>query len=884
MRVALARHDEVLRRAVESNRGTVVKMLGDGMHAAFDDPTDAVGAALELQRGLAERATTAGVALRVRCGLHLGMAERRGDDLFGSVVNRAARIMGIAHGGQVLLSQAVAGLVLDRLPPSASLRALGKVRLRGFAIPEQIYQLLHPSLQSDFPALRSLEDTPNNLPRQATSFVGRDADRTQILHLLASHRMVTLTGTGGVGKTRISLEVASQLLTVYPDGIWFIDLAPLSDSRLVAEAAAGAIGLPLGAGASAVVQLVRFLKDKNALVILDNCEHLVAACAELADAIIRGCPGVAIMASSREALAVSGEHVYHVDPLAIPDRAHASTAGAALRHAAVQLFVDRASAAKASFAPTDANVSTVVEICRRLDGIPLAIELAAPRVKMLSPEQILHRLNDRFRILADGARTALPRQQTLRATIDWSYNLLSANEKTMFARLSVFAGGWTLDAARGVISGDQIDEDAIFNELASLVDKSLVSVDFEQAEARYRMLESARQYAEEKLAEQGEGDWHRRHAEHLLRLFERADQTWPTTSTEAWLDTYKPELENLRAALEWSFGVNGDPALGVALFAFTGGYWIQNSLQRESRRWLKLAMAKIPDELPPRIAARLWLSHAQVGSPGDPVFIESAMRAVALARRAGEPQLLGRALTHAAYLQRHCAAEAADSYLAEAERVLRPLGRTKWLAGLLNALAGSVHLRGDSQARRRHYAEAIEISQELEDWLGYAAPSFNRVDDDFNAGHVEAAIVEAGKLVGQCRERPGSLGLLGLMCFHFGDYLLAANRHGEAKAIGTEGIHVNRSLGRNAPVNACIETVALASALDGASERAARLAGYVEAFYRNISFVRDQTQQRTWERLTALLVERLGPGDIDRLMAEGAVLNEDQAVKEALEV
>jgi predicted ATPase/class 3 adenylate cyclase len=881
MRLALARHDEVLRGAVEANRGTVVKMMGDGMHAAFDDPLDAVNAALQLQQALADAAP--GVTLRVRCGLHLGVVERRASDLFGSVVNRAARIMGMAHGGQVLLSQPVAGLVRDRLPPSASLRDLGKVRLRDFAIPEQVYQLLHSSLRPEFPALRALEETPNNLPRPATSFIGREDEQAEVLRLLAKQRLVTLTGAGGVGKTRISLQVGLERLSTYPDGVWFIDLAPLSGAQLVAEAAAGVFGLPLGPAGSPVAALVTFLKDKKTLVILDNCEHLVAACAELADAIIRGCPGVSLMASSREALAVPGEHVYHVGSLAIPDRAEQITAGVALRHAAVKLFVDRASATNASFTLADGNASTVVEICRRLDGIPLAIELAASRVKLLAPERILNRLNDRFRILTGGARTALPRQQTLRATIDWSYNLLSVSEKALLARLSVFPGGWTMEAAREVGSGDPIDDDAIFDALASLVDKSLVSVDFARAEPRYKMLESTLQYALEKLGEKGENTYRHRHAEYLARLFEKADQAWPTTPTGNWLETYEPELESLRAALEWSLGRGADSALGVTLFAFTGQYWIQVSLQGEFRRWLKLAVAKVSDQLPPRIAGRIWLSHAQAGSPGDPVFIDSATRAVTLARQAGEPGLLGRSLTHAAYLQRPRDADAADSHMAEAEQVLRPLGRTKWLAGLLNVLAGSLNLRGDIQASRRYYAEAIDISRELGDWLGYAAPSFNLVDDDFNAGHVENAMVQARQLVDQCREHRG-LGLLGLMYFYFGDYLLAANRHGEAKAIGVEGIRLNRSLGRSAPVNACIETVALATALEGACERASRLAGYVKAFYQNVSFVRGPTQQRTWERLMAVLDEKLGPAGAEQLMAEGAVWSEDQAINEAMKI
>ena len=878
MRLALASHDALLRSAVESNRGTVVKMMGDGMHAAFDDPLDAVSAALQLQQALAGDAR--GVALRVRCGLHLGVVERRDSDLFGSVVNRAARIMGMAHGGQVLLSQPVAGLVRDRLPPSASLRDLGKVRLRDFAKPEQVYQFLHPSLRVEFPALRALEETPNNLPRLATSFVGRENEQVEVLRLLAKHRLVTLIGPGGVGKTRLSLQVGFECLATYPDGIWFVDLAPLSEGQLVAEAAAGVLGLPMGAAGSPVSTLVTFLKDKKTFIILDNCEHLIAACAELSDAILRGCTQVVLLASSREALAVPGEHIYHIGSLATPDGAKPEKSGAALCYAAVQLFVDRASATNARFALTDENASTVAEICRRLDGIPLAIELAAPRVKMLSPEQILNRLNDRFRILTNGSRTALPRQQTLRATIDWSYNLLSASEKTLLARLSVCAGGWTLEAAREVGSGAPIDDDVIFDALASLVDKSLVSVDFAQAETRYKMMESTLQYALEKLGERSECVFRRRHAEYMVRVFEKAELAWPTTPTGVWLETYEPELENLRAALEWSFGPNGASELGVTLFAFTGQYWIQVSMQREFRRWLNLATAKVSDQLPALVAGRLWLSHAQAGTPGDPVTIESAMRAVALARAAGDPGLLGRALTHAAYLQRPRDSEIADSHIAEAQKVLRPLGRTKWLAGLLNVLGGSLNLRGDIQSSRRHYTESMDIARELGDWLGYAAPAFNLVDDEFNSGQVEAAIVEAGKLVEQCREHRG-LGLLGLMFFYFGDYLLAANRQVEAKSIGIEGIRLNRSLGRSAPVNACIETVALAMALDGAYERASRLAGYVKAFYQNVSFVRGPTQQCAWKRLMTVLDEKLGRGSAEQLMAEGAMWSEDQAINEA---
>ncbi len=446
MRVALASHDKVSRGAVEAHGGTVVKMMGEGICAAFDDPLDAVSAALRLQQHLADEAATPDVALGVRCGLHLGVVERRDGDLFGTVVNRTARIMGRAHGAQVLLSGPVAALVRDRLAPAASLRDLGKVRLRGVAAPEQVFQLVHPSLRLEFPALRALDAAPSNLPRQATTFIGRGSELAEIARLLAKHRLVTLAGSGGVGKTRIAIEVGHEPLPAFPDGVWFVDFAPLGEAARVADTTAGVLGLPLGGNAPPIAALVTYLKDKKCLVILDNCEHLVVACAELADAIIRGCPDVVLMTSSREALSVPGEHVVQIGPLALPAPAEQVTADVALRHSAVRLFADRARAASATFAMTDENAAAVVGICRRLDGIPLAIELAAPRVKMLSPDQILNRLDDRFRILTDGARTAPPRQQTLRATIDWSYQLLSASEKGLLERLSIFAaaGRWKL--------------------------------------------------------------------------------------------------------------------------------------------------------------------------------------------------------------------------------------------------------------------------------------------------------------------------------------------------------------------------------------------------------------------------------------------------------
>ena len=434
---ALAAHDALARSAVEGHRGRVVKMIGDGMHAVFDDALDALAATVDLQRALADPAATSGVNLLVRCGLHAGAVERRENDYFGSSVNRAARIMSAAHGGQVLLSQVVVDGVRDRLAGVITLRDLGNVRLKDLSSPEHVYQVVHPQLRQDFPALRSLEATPNNLPQQATSFIGRETELADVRSLLERARMLTLTGSGGCGKTRLSLQVAADALERFPDGAWLVELAPLADPGLVPQTVATVLGLKEAPGKSISQTLSEHLKDKRLLLLLDNCEHLLDACARLADALVRQCPGVQILASSREALGIGGEQAYRVPSLSLPDPKQAHTPASVAPFEAVQLFADRALLARADFQITEQNASTLASICYRLDGIPLAIELAAARVRSLSVEEINRKLDERFRLLTGGSRTALPRQQTLRSLIDWSYDLLTDAERAL---LSPFGG------------------------------------------------------------------------------------------------------------------------------------------------------------------------------------------------------------------------------------------------------------------------------------------------------------------------------------------------------------------------------------------------------------------------------------------------------------
>jgi predicted ATPase/class 3 adenylate cyclase len=522
MSSAVKCHDLIGRAAMAAHGGYVFKTVGDAFCVAFARPEAAVAAALDFQRALAAEDFTAVGGLRVRASLHVGAAEERGGDYFGSTVNRVARLLSIGHGGQTLLSGVMHDLVLGALPQQASLRDLGEHRLKDLSRPEYVYQLVAPELASEFPALRSLESLPNNLPLQMTSFVGREREVAKISDLLGAHRLVTLVGSGGIGKTRTSLQVAANLLDGSGNGVWFVELAPLASGEYIPAAVAQALGLSLPPLGDSVENLVKMIKPWDALLVFDNCEHLIEGAARFISAVIRGCPKISVLASSRQALGVAGEMTFRLPSLAVDDGivSVVTSAREAASLPAIALFVDRATATNDSFSLTDENASTVAEICRRLDGIPLAIELAAARVKMLSPRQLHDRLDERFRVLTGGSRDVLPRQQTLRALIDWSHDLLDDRERMHFRRLGIFVNGFTLEAATAIGTSDDLDELDLFDVLSSLVDKSLVLAEPAGDALRYRMLESTRAYAREKLDAAAElDDCALRHLCHLRDRF-----------------------------------------------------------------------------------------------------------------------------------------------------------------------------------------------------------------------------------------------------------------------------------------------------------------------------------------------------------------------------
>src|SRR5581483_10076360 len=522
MKIALSKHDEILRKKIEANRGHIIKTTGDGIHAVFGTALDGVLAALDTQRAL-----LAGNwdeikphNVKIRIGLHTGEAEARAGDYYGPVLNRAARLMSVGHGGQTLLSTVTADLVREHLSDGASLRDLGEHRLKDLIRSEHVFQLTHPDLPADFPPLKSLDSYSNNLPIQLTSFIGRERELDRAKKQLTSTRLLTLIGPGGTGKTRLSLQIGAEMLPAFADGVWLAELAPLADPSLILQTVASVFGIREQLGMSLNELLIDYLRAKNLLLIMDNCEHLIEACAELIDQLLRTCANLKIVASSREALGISGETVYRVPSLSLPGPDEA-TREALTQSESVQLFIERATAANPKFDLSEKNASFVAQICRRLDGIPLALELAAARITVFSVEQIASRLDDRFRLLTGGSRTALPRQQTLRALIDWSYDLLTEEERALLRRLSIFAGGWTFDAADAICAKHDV-----LNILTQLVNKSLVIFDEEGSEPRYRMLETVRQYARDKLLERGESEEARNaHLDFFFQFTDRRPQS-----------------------------------------------------------------------------------------------------------------------------------------------------------------------------------------------------------------------------------------------------------------------------------------------------------------------------------------------------------------------
>ncbi len=547
MRPALERHDAILREAVEQHHGIVVKTTGDGLHAVFRATRTAADAALAAQRALAAETWAVPGGLRVRMGLHTGDAVARDGDYYGPATNRAARVMASAHGGQIVLSHATEEILRDALPDDVGLIDLGEHRLPDLARPERIFQVVATGLEREFPPLRALDAVPGNLPSQLTSFVGRAVEREAIADALLASRLVTVTGVGGVGKSRIAIQVALDIAPRFPDGAWLCDLTTAQDHDELGQVVAATLGVLARPATSLADSVIDALRMRELVLVFDNCEHIVEAVGRLAEGLLRDCPGVRILATSREALGIGGEQVWPLSALELPSRG--ASVDDVLASEAVQLFAERARAVVPGFTLDASNTEAVAEICRRLDGIPLAVELAAARVTIMSPADIASRLDQRFQLLTGGRRSAAERHQTLRSAIEWSYELLEPREKALFVRLAVFPGSFDAEAAAAVAVQDDLEAWDILDAGAGLVAKSMLTADEASGTTRYQMLETLRTFARERL--EATDDLHvmfRRHADHYTRFAEAADAGLAGPDEVEWRNRVHLELENLRAA------------------------------------------------------------------------------------------------------------------------------------------------------------------------------------------------------------------------------------------------------------------------------------------------------------------------------------------------
>jgi predicted ATPase/class 3 adenylate cyclase len=711
---ALERHDALLRTAVERHRGAVVKTTGDGLHAVFTTAQDALAAAVGAQRALAAETWEVPGGLRVRMGMHTGDAVVRQGDYYGAATNRAARVMDSAHGGQIVVSNATAEILRDALPEAIALIDLGEHRLADLARPERISQVASEGLVREFPPLRTLDTVPGNLPIQVTSLVDRVVEREAIADASLASRLVTVTGVGGVGKSRLAVQVALDIAPRFASGAWLCDLAIARDGGAVAEIVAATFGIVARAGRTLTESVIDALRMRELVLVLDNCEHVLDAVGELVAGLLRDCPGVRILATSREPLGVLGEQLWPLTALALP-APDVGLDGAA-ESPAVQLFVERARAVQPAFSLDESNVAVVAEICRRLDGIPLAVELAAARVAVMTPADIASRLDQRFQLLTGGRRSAAERHQTLRAAMEWSYETLDPRERTVFEQLAAFPGTFDADAAVAVGSHDDLEAWDVLDACSSLVAKSMLTADDASGSTRFQMLETLRTFARERLEASGaKQTTFRRHAEHYMRFAEAADAGLEGPDEIEWRGRIALEFDNLRAAFIRSFQLGEDDDMRCALR-------IVASLAFEAMNDRGLRVGIWAEHLVPFVhlttpEVRVAILAAAAYSAQGQHNIEALGEYTAAALREGVlPGSAGSVWAHiarASYEGMNGDLEASIAVIERAEEAFTAAGDTPRNLSLLYATAASFHsVQGNRAEAVRDALHALDLARD----------------------------------------------------------------------------------------------------------------------------------------------------------------------------
>jgi predicted ATPase len=798
-------------------------------------------------------------------------------------VHRAARTCSAGWGGQILLSQTTCDLLGQDLPGGAELGDLGEHRLKDLLRPEHLFQVRHPDLPADFPPLRSLSPLLTNLPIQLTSFVGREREMAEVKRLLATSRLLTLTGAGGSGKTRLALQAAAEVLDDYAHGVWVVELAALSNPALVPQAVASPFGVREQPGRPLAATLADYLQPRTVLLVLDNCEHVVAACAQLAEALLRSCANLRILATSREALNIPGESAWRVPSLSLPEPGRLPPVESLVQYEAVRLFVERTLAALPGFTVTDRNAPAVVQVCHQLDGIPLAIELAAGQAKVLSVEQIATRLDDRFRLLVRGSRTALPRHQTLRAAMDWSYDLLSEREQALLRRLSVFAGGFTLEAAEVICADDSFEQADVLDLLANLVDKSLVLMEEYGDGIRYRLLETVRQYTRDKLQESGEAPGVRaRHRDWYLGLVERAERQLLGPDQGKWLKQLETEHDNLRAAQAWSMEHSPEAAMRLAMAL--GHFWEVRGYLSEGRERLAAALSRaeagrtLMRAKALNAAGRLALHQGDYAAAG--LLNEESL---AIFRELGEKPGIATVLNNlglVAFRQGNYAS--AHSRYEESLAMNRELLDDRGVAIALNNLGNLAHAQGDWGAARACYEEGLAIRRELGDRRGIANSLNSLGIAALSQGDYAAARAfwdESLVIFRELGDRRGTAIAqhnLGALAHREGDYPTA-------RTLFEESLTIYRELGDKTHIAESFEGLAGVACAQGQQERAARLFGAVEVLREALHAPLPPAARPDYEGQVAAVRAALGESAFAAARAKGRAMPLEQAISEAFD-
>ncbi|HVA27920.1 MAG TPA: adenylate/guanylate cyclase domain-containing protein [Candidatus Baltobacteraceae bacterium] len=878
MQAAVRRHDALMRSAIETNGGYIFKTIGDAFCAAFRSSEEALAATVEAQRRISTEDWNEVGGLRVRMAIHTGIADERDNDYYGPTVNRVARLLAIGHGGQVLVSGAARSLIEERIIPGITLLDMGVHRLKDLSTPEHVFQLGADGLATEFPPLHSLDLVPNNLPASLNALVGRDREAAEIEELVASSRLVTLVGSGGIGKTRIAVQVAADLAEA--DGVWFVDLASTDDPALVPSAIAAVFKIADEGGEGLLERLTAALRTKKLLLVLDNCEQIVAGVAETAEALLRSCQGVRILATSREPLGIAGEEVYRLPLLTLPSPGENVTAERAIEYGAVALFVARARSSQKSFSLTDENATLVADIVRRLDGIALAIELAAARVKLLSVAQLAQKLDDRLKLLTGGSRTASPRQQTLRAAIAWSYELLSDAEKSVLRQAAVLRGSWTLEAIDAVWHDERFDDRDVLDLVGALVDKSLFVVEEGEDENRYRLLESTRDFAAECLDEAGEREIASdRHCAWFMARAEELDESYWRISGEHWYAGVQRELENFRGAVNWALEAAGYEKRAAMIVTALRLFWY-NMARSEGRRLLKKIAevgAGITDDL---MRGRLALSEAiVVDSPTEGLAAARDARQLLSAGNKLDLRLealivLAQAVANQAGFSE--AMELSESAISEARRASTP----RQLGWALSSAAYVFACGGDLERARGLFDEAEPIVRRGKDSSTLARLQLIRSEVLFADGDASGALACARDAESIYRE----LRLEQWLCvilLNETAYLLSLGETAEALRAVREAVTLARTREDELALAVGIGHLARIAAETRRAETGATLLGYTDAFYARVGSVREPTEQHGYDRARELVDMALGKERVEALMREGAAMDERSAFEAA---